>query len=409
MPPINPINPITGMGGQTRKPQSLDNALALLPMLTGGGPEPIQTSVGFLFGPEERALQHKIQTDAADYNRRQSEALIGLAAMAEEGRRRREQAAAARGLTGGLGLSPAIGDAAATDPQLARSIGTEAAKRGLPPAFGSLHAAEKWARGQGLQPGTPEYVQAVRAYPVLRADRSTTNVSVGGPATKGFDTQMGKLIADRLNAPFETAQTDAAAAGTALPALQRISTLVESGPETDKLSDFRVFALEAANALGFGDDISKTEIANAQQYRQATQELVVRMAKMLPGQFSDREAKLMADTVARYTDQREAKREIIRYMTAKIASAADTARYANELSTSAIDPETGVVQPRLLVPAQRKLDAYKAIPLIGSVSSASGERRIVYWTDFKRDFLAANPTLTAEDAARVWKAKYAGR
>lgn len=129
-----PVNPLTGLGGGSRKPPAVDDALALIPLLTGGAPTPIPTTGGFLFGPEERALLHKITTDATDYNARQTQLAVGLAAMAEEGKRRREQAAAARGYAATLpGATAAQTDFLASDPAALRTRSEQMGAAFAPP------------------------------------------------------------------------------------------------------------------------------------------------------------------------------------------------------------------------------------------------------------------------------------
>ena len=389
-----PTNPLTGLGGQSRKPPAIDDALALLPLLTGGAPSPIPTAGGFLFGPEERALQHKFYTDAAAYNDRHTQLAVGLAAMAEEGRRRREQAAAARGLASGLNLSPAIGEAAALDPKLAQSVATEAAKRELPPAFGSLHASEKWARGQGLTPGTPEYVQAVQAYPTLRADRTNVNVGFGN----AFDKAIAAAIGRAFGKSVEEINKQGAAADTMLSGLDKVESLLKaSAADPGAFATAKYEILNGLQSLGL-ETGKLASIENYQTFESAVTDLVTSQARRLPGQFSDKEMKVMQNLFPRYRNQPGASLLSIRMIREGAWRDQDRDTFVNRVimdSAASGSPRTAIGA----VNQWRKLRGSAPPVRIHPDTGAP-----VFWHEFVPDAEAAG--LTPDEALKTWLEDY---
>ena len=261
------------------------------------------------------------------------------------------------------------------------------------PSEAKLTTLDQNLRSAGYQPGTPEYQEKMNEY--LFKPPAQTSVNVNNPQ----QTQEAKDYGSYLVKNLETLNTNAQAAESELQNLRIAKNIQTSAGALEPLK-----AQVAGFAQGLGFDPTKLgleDATNAQAFTGIMKDLVLNKMASQKGPQTDQDAKRIETTLARLGNTPAANEFLFNAAIAikerTIEQRNFTLRYRQQKGT--------------LEGAQLEWEKYKrSTPLMGInpiAKQRDGERAMpIFYNQFRQGILAANPGVTPDQIATLWREKY---
>jgi len=165
----------------------------------------------------------------------------------------------------------------------------------------------------GLQPGTPEYRQAM----IESVNKPNAQVNVNMPGEAPFGSAG---LEDRVEKANEKAQN----ASQLNFMMERAGDLIASGASTGATAGSEVFLRNMAQSLGL--PVDEKTLADQEEFRQLSNQVVLKLAENLSGVLSDRDMQVLRESSVDLGTSPEGNIRAIATMQAASSVAADNAK-----------------------------------------------------------------------------------